>query len=78
MSEVINKLEKKERIKGEFTIVVEGNSLKNYKSGVNVESELLKLKEQGSTLKQAVSDITDKYKLQKNEVYKTALVVWDK
>ena len=76
LSEVISILEKKEKIKGEFTIVVEGHNTNFSNTQIDIEPELIKLKKQGKSLKEAVKEICGIYKAQKNEVYKTALKIW--
>ncbi|NIS09616.1 MAG: 16S rRNA (cytidine(1402)-2'-O)-methyltransferase [Candidatus Dadabacteria bacterium] len=77
LSKVIKKLEEKDKIKGEFTIVVEGFDNSSGNPDIDIESELTELKQKGKTLKEAVSIMTDRFNLQKNEVYKTALTIWD-
>ncbi len=77
LSEVISILEKKEKIKGEFTIVVEGHNTNFSNTQIDIEPELIKLKKQGKSLKEAVTEICGIYKVQKNEVYKTALKIWE-
>lgn len=78
LSEVIGILELKDKIKGEFTIVVEGLHPDLSESQIDVTAELIKLKDSGSSLKKAVGEFCKMHKLQKNEVYKTALKIWDK
>jgi 16S rRNA (cytidine1402-2'-O)-methyltransferase len=76
LSEVISLIGKKEKIKGEFTIVVEGHNPDLDNKEINIQSELNKLKKAGKSLKKAVKEVCDIYNLQKNEVYKTALKIW--
>jgi len=74
---VIAILGKKEKIKGEFTIIVGGSSNNNnLKEKINLKQVLTNLKNAEYSLKQAVKDTCNKYKLQKNEVYKIALIIW--
>ena len=76
LSEVISILEKKEKIKGEFTIVVEGHNTNSSNTQIDIEPELIKLRKAGKSLKKAVTEICGIYKVQKNEIYKTALKIW--
>ena len=55
LSEVISILEKKEKIKGEFTIVVEGHNTNSSNTQIDMEPELIKLRKAGKSLKKAVT-----------------------
>lgn len=77
LSKVIEKLVEKDKIRGEFTIVVTGQNPDLLEPKIDIELELIKLKKTGKTLKEAVSIMTDRFNLQKNDVYKTALKIWD-
>ncbi len=58
--------------KGEFVIIVEGNSFEEIVE-INISEELRKQIEKGLTKKEAVKAVATQYKLSKNEVYAESL-----
>jgi len=77
VSKVIGALEGRKSIKGEFTIVVEGNGIKADEASSEVMEEQLKIcRDKGLSLKDSVKMITQEYRISKSKVYKEALKVW--
>ncbi len=77
VSKVIGALGEKKSIKGEFTIVVEGNSIRTEEVSFDVMEEQLKIcRDKGLSLKDSVKMITQEYRISKSKVYKEALKVW--
>jgi len=77
-SNVIKRLEEKKELKGEFTIVVEGNKNRETFSIENLEKQLRFYKKKGLSLKDTVEMLTDKTNIPKNRIYKEALKIWKK
>lgn len=76
-SDLINNLKSRETIKGEFVLLVEGNSEDSQKFDTEtVDEVLLHLKKEGYTLKDAVSQITADSGISKSKIYKKALQLW--
>ncbi|MBI2486548.1 MAG: 16S rRNA (cytidine(1402)-2'-O)-methyltransferase, partial [Deltaproteobacteria bacterium] len=79
ISRVIEILGERKEIKGEFTIVVEGNSGKTEETpSETLENQLRICRERGSSLKDSVKEVSQKYKVSKRKVYKEALKIWEK
>jgi 16S rRNA (cytidine1402-2'-O)-methyltransferase len=78
ISKVIQTLEQRERIKGEFTIVVEGKSSRTEILDETLEKQLKVYREKGLSLKDAVKEVSRILGISKGKVYKEALKVWGK
>ncbi|NIP38887.1 MAG: 16S rRNA (cytidine(1402)-2'-O)-methyltransferase [Candidatus Dadabacteria bacterium] len=76
LSEVFSELNNREKIRGEFVIIVEGDKTDSTISNTDIESLLYELNKQGQSLKDAVSTICETHGLKKNDVYQTALKIW--
>mgnify|MGYP001772951745 CR=1 FL=1 len=78
ISNVIQILKQRERVKGEFTIILEGkhNKLDIIEETINKEIELYK--ERGLSLKNAVKEVSRNLGVSKSKIYKKALEVWKK
>jgi len=77
ISSVIQILKKKKVIKGEFTVVVEGNKDMNEEASIDeLEKEIRMHREGGFSLKDTVEELTLKLKLPRNKVYKEVLRIW--
>jgi 16S rRNA (cytidine1402-2'-O)-methyltransferase len=79
ISKVIGLLGERKSLKGEFTIVVEGNSGKiEETSSETLENQLRICRERGSSLKDSVKEVSQNYNVSKSKVYKEALKIWGK
>ncbi|MGH7889371.1 MAG: 16S rRNA (cytidine(1402)-2'-O)-methyltransferase [Thermodesulfobacteriota bacterium] len=79
ISKVIEILGERKEIKGEFTIVVEGNSGKTEETpSETLENQLRICRERGSSLKDSVKEVSQNYRVSKSKVYKEALKIWGK
>ena len=79
ISKVIQILGERKEIKGEFTIIVEGDRGKTEEaSSETLKTHLRICKERGSSLKDSVKEVSQKYKVYKSKVYKEALKIWGK
>lgn len=81
VSELLDIIGKREDLKGEVTLVIEGyrgdgeeSSSLNLK---NIENRLKSLKKLGLSLKDAVKVTNEDYEVQKNKIYEIALSIWD-
>lgn len=64
-----------EGVRGEFVIVIEGNTEELSQEEVNIEEELLKRIKSGYSKKEAIKEVVSLYDLAKNEVYKKSLEI---
>ena len=79
ISKVIQILGERKEIKGEFTIVVEGDRGKTEEASSETLTTHLRIcKERGSSLKDSVKEVSQRYKVYKSKVYKEALKIWGK
>jgi 16S rRNA (cytidine1402-2'-O)-methyltransferase len=77
MSEVAAQLKDRKDIKGEVTLVIEGNSSVGEEfSTEDVDCLLIELKKEGFTLKGAVEEVSSKIGYSKSKIYKQALNIW--
>lgn len=77
LSDIQKGLESKENIKGEFVLVLEGNTEdKTEFDSETIDNLLIHFKKEGYTLKDAVSQITSDSSISKSKIYKKALSVW--
>jgi len=77
ISEVTAELKSRKEIKGEVTLVIEGNTSPGEElSAQDVDRLLMELKKEGLTLKGAVEEISSKTGHSKSKTYKRALNVW--
>ncbi len=78
-SKVIDMLGQRKELKGEFTIVIEGNSSKTEEApSETLENQLRICRERGSSLKDSVKEISQNYRVSKSKIYKKALEIWGK
>lgn len=78
VSEVISILSKKESIKGEVTIVLEGSGEgRGEISTEEVQRTLRAMKESGTALSDAVRTVCESSGASRNSVYRTALGIWE-
>jgi len=78
VSEVISTLSKKESIKGEVTIVLEGSRGEDKEiSTEEVQRTLRAMKENGTALSDAVRTICESSGTSRNSVYRIALEIWE-
>jgi 16S rRNA (cytidine1402-2'-O)-methyltransferase len=79
ISDVIEKLKERKKLKGEFTFVIEGNKDKHREFSIEeLERDIRSYKNRGFSLKNTVEELALKSKLQKNQVYREALKIWNK
>ena len=77
LSEILQALQEKDSIKGEFTLVVEGAPDKKYEYDSETVDKILELlKKEGLTLKDAVKQVTADSGISKSKIYKKALQIW--
>jgi 16S rRNA (cytidine1402-2'-O)-methyltransferase len=79
ISDVIEKLRGKKDLKGEFTLVIEGN--KGKRKGFSIEKlerDIRSYKDRGFSLKGTVEELAIKSELPKNQLYRVALKIWNK
>lgn len=77
VSDVLEKLDRKDSIKGEFVIVLEGADKNKSINQCGMEEVLKVFCENSIPLKAAVDTYTKIFDEPKNKVYKTALKIWD-
>lgn len=79
--DVVNQLEKKESIKGEFVLVIEGleNERKNIDKNNKELDEILEVfYEEDVSLKTSVEILSKIYDSSRNDIYEKALNIWNK
>ncbi|MCI0454711.1 MAG: 16S rRNA (cytidine(1402)-2'-O)-methyltransferase [Candidatus Dadabacteria bacterium] len=76
ISRVIEILKQKEKIRGEFTIVLQGKVNETVVPKDIIEKELKVFREKGLSLKDTVKEVSRKLRLSKSKVYKEALKVF--
>ena len=78
LGDLKERLENKDSLKGEFTLVIEGASQKeDILDPETILNLLLHLKNEGLTLKDAVKQVTSDSGVSKSKIYKKALQIWD-
>lgn len=78
LSEIIAELESRDAIRGEFVLVVEGETNEDeIFDSETINDVLLHLKKEGHTLKDAVQLITSDSGVSKSKIYKKALEIWN-
>lgn len=81
IEELIEVLERRKDVKGEFVLIVEGKKEDRKKSLSDeldiVDKRLKKLKNLNISLKDAVKVVSEELKITKNKIYKKALTIWD-
>jgi 16S rRNA (cytidine1402-2'-O)-methyltransferase len=78
ISKVIQKLEQRERIKGEFTIALDGKIKEIESSSEIIEKQLKVYREKGLSMKDTVKEVSRILGISKSKLYKEALKVWEK
>ena len=78
VSEIKDILGARESLKGEFTLVIEGNSQdKGEFDSETIDDLLLYFKKQGVSLKDAVKQVAVDSGVSKSKIYKKALQIWE-
>ena len=78
LSEVISVLSERETLKGEVTVVVEGNREGHNEASADAAQEMLRLlRGRGFSLSEAVSLVSTAFGVSKNRIYGTALEIWN-
>ena len=75
VSIVLDNLKVRKSIKGEFTIIIEGNTTSEI-SEKSIELTLINLKDQGKSLKESVQITKTLLNLSRSKIYKVALKLW--
>lgn len=76
LSEVLETLIQREKLKGEFTIVIDGYTNDIGSLDELLEKQLNTYKEKGLSLKDTVKEVSRESRISKSKVYKEALKVW--
>ena len=78
MEEIKELLESRESLKGEFTLVIEGNSQdKGEFDSETIDDLLLYFKKEGVSLKDAVKQVAVDSGVSKSKIYRKALQIWE-
>lgn len=78
LSEIVTTLKSKDNLKGEFTLVIEGNSQdKGEFDSDTIDDLLLYFKKEGVSLKDAVKQVAVDSGVSKSKIYKKALQIWE-
>ncbi|MCZ6527601.1 MAG: 16S rRNA (cytidine(1402)-2'-O)-methyltransferase [Candidatus Dadabacteria bacterium] len=77
LSEIVTTLKSRDNLKGEFTLVIEGNSQdKGEFDSETIDDLLLYFKKEGVSLKDAVKQVAVDSGVSKSKIYKKALQIW--
>ncbi|MCZ6469639.1 MAG: 16S rRNA (cytidine(1402)-2'-O)-methyltransferase [Candidatus Dadabacteria bacterium] len=77
LSEIVTTLKSRDNLKGEFTLVIEGNSQdKGEFDSDTIDDLLLYFKKEGVSLKDAVKQVAVDSGVSKSKIYKKALQIW--
>ncbi len=77
LSEIVTTFESRDNLKGEFVLVIEGNTQDKAEfDSDTIDDLLLYLKKDGSSLKDAVMQVATDSGISKSEIYKKALQIW--
>jgi len=77
VTDILSALKSRDSLKGEFVLVVEGNSeVSENIDADTVEKILLHLKIEGNSLKDSVKQVADDSGISKSRIYKMALEIW--
>lgn len=78
VSEIATTLKSRDNLKGEFTLVIEGNSQdKGEFDSETIDDLLLYFKKEGVSLKDAVKQVAVDSGVSKSKIYKKALQIWE-
>ncbi len=78
LSEIVTTLKSRDNLKGEFTLVIEGNSQdKGEFDSDTIDDLLLYFKKEGVSLKDAVKQVAVDSGVSKSKIYKKALQIWE-
>lgn len=78
LSEIVTTLKSRDNLKGEFTLVIEGNSQdKGEFDSETIDDLLLYFKKEGVSLKDAVKQVAVDSGVSKSKIYKKALQIWE-
>lgn len=73
ISSVLEELNKRDEIKGEYVIVVSGNDSEEEELEIDIKEEILKYMRQGNSKSSSVKKVAKKFNIAKNEVYEESL-----
>ncbi|MEE8044361.1 MAG: 16S rRNA (cytidine(1402)-2'-O)-methyltransferase [Thermodesulfobacteriota bacterium] len=78
LSEIVTTLKSRDNLKGEFTLVIEGNSQdKGEFDSETIDDLLLYFKKEGVSLKDAVKQVAVDSGVSKSKIYRKALQIWE-
>ena len=78
LSEIVTTLKSRDNLKGEFTLVIEGNSQdKGEFDSATIDDLLLYFKKEGVSLKDAVKQVAVDSGVSKSKIYRKALQIWE-
>jgi 16S rRNA (cytidine1402-2'-O)-methyltransferase len=78
LSEIVTTLKSRDNLKGEFTLVIEGNSQdKGEFDSETIDDLLLYFKREGVSLKDAVKQVAVDSGVSKSKIYRKALQIWE-
>ncbi len=78
LSEIVTTLKSRDNLKGEFTLVIEGNSQdKGEFDSETIDDLLLYFKREGVSLKDAVKQVAVDSGVPKSKIYRKALQIWE-
>ena len=78
LSKIVTTLKSRDNLKGEFTLVIEGNSQdKGEFDSDTIDDLLLYFKKEGVSLKDAVKQVAVDSGVSKSKIYKKALQIWE-
>jgi len=78
LSEIVTTLKSRDNLKGEFALVIEGNSQdKGEFDSETIDDLLLYFKKEGVSLKDAVKQVAVDSGVSKSKIYKKALQIWE-
>ncbi len=79
VSQVISAFSERDSIKGEVTVVIEGDRVgREETSSEELRKKLQEMKKRGATLSDAVKTVCESSGASRNSVYKMALEIWEK
>lgn len=77
ISEVLNSLDNRPTVKGEFVVIVSAARVEAKPQDADIDELLQWYKGQGLSLKDAVKRLAADFEMSRSEIYKKALEIWD-
>ena len=77
VSRVVSVLSRRESLKGEITVVVEGGGKSGRETLIEAEKRLSEMKERGMALSDAVREVSRDEGVSRNAAYRAALRIWN-